>query len=109
VAGWVGSAVRGSAIIPPKKWQAIPDFHTLLTIGRQHGVVEIRGVPAISISHGFRSFILWATSNARGGSLGCIMSGREFETDLLSAFALTIGSALSIAIPLAMLTIWICS
>jgi hypothetical protein len=37
------------------------------------------------------------------------MSGREFETDLLSAFALTIGSALSIAIPLAMLTIWICS
>jgi hypothetical protein len=37
------------------------------------------------------------------------MSGREFETDLLSVFALTIGSALGVALPLAVLIIWVCS
>jgi hypothetical protein len=37
------------------------------------------------------------------------MSGREFETDLLSAFAMTIGGALGVALPLAMLIIWTCS
>jgi hypothetical protein len=37
------------------------------------------------------------------------MSGREFDTDLLSALALTIGTALSVALPLAVLIIWVCS
>jgi hypothetical protein len=37
------------------------------------------------------------------------MSGREFETDLLSAFAMTIGGALGVALPLAVLIIFICS
>ena len=39
----------------------------------------------------------------------CVMSGREFETDLLSAFALTIGSALGVGLPLTILIIWVCS
>jgi hypothetical protein len=43
------------------------------------------------------------------GALGCVMSGREFETDLLSAFALTIGSALGVGLPLTILIIWVCS
>ena len=38
-----------------------------------------------------------------------VMSGREFETDLISAFALTIGSAISVGLPLAVLIIWVCS
>jgi len=37
------------------------------------------------------------------------MSGREFETNLLSAFALTISSALGVGLPLAVLIIWVCS
>jgi hypothetical protein len=37
------------------------------------------------------------------------MSGGEFETDLFSAFALTIGGALSIGLPLAVLIILVCS
>ena len=37
------------------------------------------------------------------------MSGREFGTDLLSALALTIGNALGVGLPLAVLIIWVCS
>jgi hypothetical protein len=37
------------------------------------------------------------------------MSGREFKTDLISAFALTIGNTLGVALPLALLIIWVCS
>jgi len=37
------------------------------------------------------------------------MPGSEFETDLFSAFALTIGGALGIALPMAVLIIWVCS
>jgi hypothetical protein len=44
-----------------------------------------------------------------GGSLECVMSGREFETDLFSALVSTIGTSLSVALPLAVLIIWVCS
>lgn len=43
------------------------------------------------------------------GLLEGVMSGREFKTHLLSAFALTIGNILSVALPLAVLIIWVCS
>jgi hypothetical protein len=37
------------------------------------------------------------------------MSGREFCIDLLSAFASTIGTTFGVALPLAVLIIWVCS
>jgi hypothetical protein len=39
------------------------------------------------------------------------MSRREFkaETNLLSAFALVIGGALSIGLPMTLVIIWVCS
>ena len=37
------------------------------------------------------------------------MSGREFELDVLSAFALTIAGALGVGLPMAMLIIFVCS
>lgn len=39
------------------------------------------------------------------------MSGREFEVEgnLLSSFALMIGGAVGVALPLALLIIWVCS
>jgi hypothetical protein len=37
------------------------------------------------------------------------MSGREFETDLFSALVSTIGTSISVALPLAVLIIWVCS
>jgi hypothetical protein len=37
------------------------------------------------------------------------MSVREFETDLFSALVLTIGTSLGVALPLAVLIIWVCS
>jgi len=39
------------------------------------------------------------------------MSGHEFkaETNLLSAFALMIGGALSVGLPMTLVIIWVCS
>ena len=44
-----------------------------------------------------------------GALWSSIMSGREFETDLLSAFVSTVGTTFGVALPLAVLIIWVCS
>jgi hypothetical protein len=53
----------------------------------------------------------WATGDARGGSWSNGMSGRELraEDNLLSAFALMIGGAFGVGLPMTLLIIWLCS
>jgi len=53
----------------------------------------------------------WATGDARGAPWSNGMSGREVQADVnvLSAFALMIGGALGIGLPLTLIIIWVCS
>jgi hypothetical protein len=53
----------------------------------------------------------WATGITRGGFWSNDMSGRELraEGNLLSDFALMIGGAIGIGLPLALMIIWLCS
>ena len=53
----------------------------------------------------------WARGNARGAPWSNGMSGREVQADVnvLSAFALMIGGALGIGLPITLIIIWVCS
>jgi hypothetical protein len=75
----------------------------------QHPFVGISRVPPVSIITLFLIVHPLGNEQRSWGLLECVMSGREFETDLLSAFALTIGSALGVGLPLTILIIWVCS